>query len=118
MSSAVSSLRRHPLIFVVETAQNRPSDDLGGRWWIRANGRSRGRLKTECAMRPGTALVPLLPLRHPDHTDDMARSADGCGRAPDSEAGVFSDSSQPLGPRTLCGDGRVNASDAILGPHR
>jgi hypothetical protein len=32
MPSAFFSLRRYPLIFMMKTTQNRPSDDLDSRW--------------------------------------------------------------------------------------
>jgi len=75
MSSAFFSLRRYPLIFVVKTAQNRPSDDLASRWRAGPSRRPRGALKTECAMRPGTVVVrhvlsqypPGVPLIDDDH---------------------------------------------------
>jgi hypothetical protein len=47
MSSAFFSLRRYPLIFVMKTAQNRPSDDLARLWRTGASWRLGGRLKTD-----------------------------------------------------------------------
>jgi hypothetical protein len=64
MSSALFSLRRYPLIFVVKTAQNRPSDDLASRWRAGPSGRPRRALKIECAMRPCITLVGRALPRH------------------------------------------------------
>jgi hypothetical protein len=52
MPSAFFSLRRYPLIFVVKTAQNRPSDDLASRWRASQSQRSRRGLKAEGTVRP------------------------------------------------------------------
>jgi len=47
MSSAFFSLRRYPLLLVVTTAQNRPSDDLASRWRTGPSRRPGLALKTE-----------------------------------------------------------------------
>jgi len=55
MSSALFSLRRYPLIFVVKTVQNRPSDDLASRWRAGPSRRPGRSLHVRCAMRRHTA---------------------------------------------------------------
>jgi hypothetical protein len=65
MPSAIFSLRRYPLIFVVKTAQNRPRDDLASRWRAGPSGRPRGAVKTECGMRPRLARR-AHPVNAPD----------------------------------------------------
>lgn len=66
MSSAVFSLRRYPLIFVVKTAQNQPGDDLASRWRAGPSRRPRRSLQVQCTMRPCTIVVPhVLPQDTP-----------------------------------------------------
>jgi len=65
MSSAFFSLRGYPLILVVKTAQNRPSDDPASHRLAGPSRRPRGALKTECGMRPRLARR-AHPVNAPD----------------------------------------------------